>query len=111
MLCRRARWYCGFWANQIDTPWGELFGRCATLEEGGRYPLVQEIKHVMQRINHKLYERLQALDDEHLAEPAKDTESGQTLADQIALFSMHDSYHVGQMAYIRQALGYPQIVG
>lgn len=97
--------------EQIDTPWGELFGRGATLQEGGRYPSVQEIKHVMQQINHKLYERLQALDDEHLAEPAKGTESGQTLADQIALFSMHDSYHVGQMAYIRKALGYPQIVG
>ena len=97
--------------EQIQTPWGELFGRGATLQEGSRYPSIEEIKHVMQQINHKLHERLQALDDEHLAEPAKGTEPDQTLADQIAVFSMHDSYHVGQMAYIRKALGYPQIVG
>lgn len=97
--------------EQIDTPWAELFGRGATLQEAGRYPSVEEIKHLMQQINHKLYTKLQALDDEHLAEPAKGMEPRQTLADEIAVFAMHDSYHVGQMAFVRKGLGYPRIVG
>ena len=33
------------------------------------------------------------------------------MADQIAFFALHDSYHVGQMAYIRKALGYQGIAG
>ena len=97
--------------GQIDTPWGELFGRGAALQEAGRYPSVEEIKLLMQEINHKLYARLQALDDEHLAEPAKGMEHPKTLADQIAFFSMHDSYHVGQMAFVRKGLGHPRIAG
>lgn len=98
-------------AEQIETPWGERFRRGATLQEAGRYPSVEEIKQVMQHINQKLYAKLQALDDERLAEPVKGMEPRQTLADQIALFAMHDSYHVGQMAYIRKGLGYTRIVG
>lgn len=99
--------------ERIDTPWGELFGRGAALQVAGRYPSVEEISQVMQEINHKLHARLEALDDERLAEPAKGTELScvKTLADQIALFSMHDSYHVGQMAFVRKGLGYPRIVG
>lgn len=97
--------------EQIHTPWGELFGRGAALQKAGRYPSIEEIKHFMLEINHKLYARLEALDDEQLAEPAKGTEPGQTLADQIAVFAMHDSYHVGQMAFVRKGLGYSQIVG
>ena len=32
-------------------------------------------------------------------------------ADQLAGFAFHDSYHVGQMAYIRKPLGYPAVAG
>ena len=49
--------------EQIDTPWGELFSRGATLQEAGRYPSVEDVKHVMNLINHKLYSKLEALDD------------------------------------------------
>ena len=97
--------------EQIDTPWAELFARGAALQEASRYPSIEEIKRVSQQINHKLYARLEALDDGRLAAPAKGTEPGQTLADQMALFAMHDSYHVGQMAFIRKGLGYSRIVG
>lgn len=34
-----------------------------------------------------------------------------TLADELAFFAMHDSYHVGQMAYIRKGLGQPGLAG
>ena len=30
-----------------------------------------------------------------------------TVADQLAFFALHDTYHVGQMAYVRKALGCP----
>jgi len=34
-----------------------------------------------------------------------------TVADQIAFLTMHDTYHVGQLAYVRKALGLPGVVG
>ncbi len=34
-----------------------------------------------------------------------------TLADELAFFALHDSYQVGQMAYIRKAVGYPGLAG
>ena len=99
--------------ERFHTTWGELFGRGATLQEQGKYPRVEEIKRVADEINRKLYATLEGLGDGQLAEPAKgiDVPGAKTLADQIALFAMHDSYHVGQMAYIRKGLGYPRIVG
>ena len=33
------------------------------------------------------------------------------LGDQIAFLAMHDTYHVGQLAYVRKALGLPGVVG
>jgi uncharacterized damage-inducible protein DinB len=33
------------------------------------------------------------------------------MADQLGFFALHDTYHVGQLAYIRKALGYPALVG
>jgi uncharacterized damage-inducible protein DinB len=99
--------------EQVDTSWGERFGRGAALQEAVPYPSAEEIKRVMEEINRKLYAKLEASDDQQLAEPAKGMElpGAKTVADQIALFAMHDSYHVGQMAYVRKGLGYPRIGG
>jgi len=99
--------------EQVDTSWGELFGRGAAFQEAARYPSAQEIKRVMEEIDRKLYAKLETSDDQQLAEPAKGMElpGAKTVADQVALFAMHDSYHVGQMAYVRKGLGYPRIGG
>lgn len=94
----------------FDTTWGELFDRNATLQEPARYPSVEEIKRVMDEVKGKLYARLEALNEEQLAQPAKGP-GAKTLADQVAGFAFHDSYHVGQMGYVRKALGYPAIAG
>ena len=34
-----------------------------------------------------------------------------TVADELAFFALHDSYHTGQLAYLRKALGYPGLAG
>jgi tRNA A37 threonylcarbamoyltransferase TsaD len=55
----------------FDTTWGDLFDRGATLQEPARYPSLEEVKRVTGEINRKLYARLEALNDEQLAQPAK----------------------------------------
>jgi hypothetical protein len=34
-----------------------------------------------------------------------------TVRDQIAFMTMHDTYHVGQLGYVRKTLGLPGVVG
>lgn len=65
------------------------------------------------KINRKLYAKLEALDDERLAQPAQGFElpHAKTIADQLAFFALHDAYHVGQMGFVRKALGYPGLAG
>ena len=97
----------------FDTTWGNLFVRGATLQEPAGYPSVEEIKRILVKINAKLYATLEGLDDVRLAQPAQGFEmpNAKTVADQIAFFALHDSYHVGQMGYVRKGLGYSRLVG
>jgi uncharacterized damage-inducible protein DinB len=66
----------------------------------------------MGEVNPRLRARLTSLDDDSLAQPATMQLPGtKTVADELAFFAFHDSYHTGQMAYIRKALGYPGLAG
>jgi uncharacterized damage-inducible protein DinB len=96
----------------FDTGWGAVFDRGARIGEADRYPSRDEIERVMRDVSPRLHARLASLDDEQLAGPATMQLPGaKTVANQLAFFALHDTYHVGQMAYIRKALGYAPLVG
>ena len=67
---------------------------------------------MMNAVNQRLYAKLESLRDEDIVQPA----SGpvpliKTVADLATFLTMHESYHVGQLAYIRKLLGLPGLVG
>jgi uncharacterized damage-inducible protein DinB len=97
----------------FDTGWGDLFARGAALQDRARYPSRGDIDPVMRDVTARLHTKLAALDDDQLAGPATGPAfpNAQTVADQIAFLALHESYHVGQLAYLRKALGYPPLVG
>jgi uncharacterized damage-inducible protein DinB len=99
----------------VDTGWGNVFERGAapaTREHADRYPSRDEIVRVMRDLNPRLRARLESLDDASLAKPSTMPVPGtKTVADLLAFFALHDSYHTGQMAYLRKALGYPGLAG
>jgi DinB superfamily len=102
----------GLLGEPIDTGWGERFTRGATLGDVTRYPLREEVERIMSDVSRQLQAKLAVLDDQQLSRPpAVEMAGAATVADQVALFAFHDSYHVGQMAYIRKALGYPALAG
>jgi uncharacterized damage-inducible protein DinB len=99
--------------GNADLGWGEVFNRGAELADASGYPARERIEEVSRDVNAKLYAALAALTEADLATPATRpvTPAVKTLGDQIAFLTMHDTYHVGQLAYVRKALGLPGVVG
>jgi uncharacterized damage-inducible protein DinB len=98
--------------EHVDTGWGKLFDRGATLGDAKQYPSGSEIARVMREVSPRLLAALSTLNEEQLNRSASLGIPGfQTLADELAFFALHDSYHVGQLAYIRKALGHPGLAG
>lgn len=99
----------------VDTGWGTLFDRgaqAATVADAGRFPSGSEIERVMREVTPRLHAKLASLDDTSLAAPARLQVPGtKTVADELAFFALHDSYHVGQLSYVRKGLGYPGLAG
>jgi uncharacterized damage-inducible protein DinB len=98
--------------EHVDTGWGSLFDRGAKIRDAGEYPSGTEVVRVMREIGPRLRATLCSLKDEQLKRPASLPIPGlKTLADELAFFALHDSYHVGQLAYIRKSLGYSGVAG
>ncbi len=68
---------------------------------------------VSREVNSRLYAKLGALTDADLARPAplNPTRRCRPIGDLLAFFTLHDTYHIGQLAYARKALGYEGVVG
>lgn len=98
--------------DPFDTGWGEAFARGSAVEDRATYASSGDITGMMIAVNQRLYPKMESLRGDDLAQPA----SGpvpliKTVADLATFLTMHESYHVGQLAYIRKALGLPGLVG
>lgn len=102
----------GFLGDPVDTGWGKLFDRGAAIVDASHYPSRDQIERVMRDVSPRLRAKLASLTDDVLTRPATMQVPGtQTVADELAFFALHDSYHVGQLSYIRKSLGYPGLAG
>jgi uncharacterized damage-inducible protein DinB len=98
--------------ERAETGWGSLFERGAKIGDPTAYPSGPEVARAMEEISSRLHAALATLPHEQLGGPASLQIPGlKTLADELAFFALHDSYHVGQLAYIRKGLGYPGLAG
>jgi hypothetical protein len=98
--------------ERIDTGWGNRFVRGTSVGDRALYPPREDVQRVMNDVSRLLQAKLATLDDDQLRQPpAMAVPGAGTLAEGIAGFALHDCYHVGQMGYIRKALGYPALAG
>jgi uncharacterized protein YndB with AHSA1/START domain len=103
----------GLLGDSFDTGWSDLFTRGAALQEASRYPSRGDIDAVHRQIIDRLRAKFDALTDADLAAPArgKQLPGAKTVGDQLAFLAFHESYHIGQLAYVRKALGHSAIAG
>jgi uncharacterized damage-inducible protein DinB len=99
--------------DDFDPGLGEQFGRGAAVQDASTYPSREKINEASREVNRRLFARLAALTDAELSQPATGLRphSVQTLGDQLAFIALHDAYHVGQLAYVRKALGHKGVAG
>ena len=99
--------------DRASTGWGELFRRGAQRQDPSAYPDPQAIKSVGIDLSKQLQAKLATITGEELAAPvtAVKLPNVNTVADALAFFAFHEAYHVGQLGYVKKALGYTAIAG
>ena len=98
---------------EAHCPWGELFKRHARSQPASAYPALAEVLACWKTTNASLKARCQKLTSEELSGPSPSPLSVEvdTLGSGISFLIWHESYHIGQMGYLRKWLGYEGLVG
>jgi uncharacterized damage-inducible protein DinB len=100
--------------EHASTGWGDLFRRGAQRQDPSVYPQPQAIKAAGIDLTKRLWTKLETLTDDELAVPinaAVKLPNVNTVVEALAFFAFHEAYHVGQLGYVKKALGYPAVAG
>jgi hypothetical protein len=96
-----------------ETSWSSLFTRGAKLTAQEQYPAIEEIRCAWDEVSGRLVSSLAGASADALARPApKGPPSFDgKISGLVAFLAFHETYHVGQVSYLRKWLGYGQSVG
>jgi uncharacterized damage-inducible protein DinB len=96
-----------------SAPWRKLFSRGAKLVAPDQYPDADELRRAWNEVSEKLTTSLSNATEEDLAKPAPQgvpTMDGK-VGGFVAFLCLHETFHVGQLSYIKKLLGHGQTVG
>ena len=97
----------------FDNQWAELFKRGAAHMADADYPSVEEMRDAWQRVSTELAAALKNPSPEVLAQPTPKglpTFDGK-LSGTVAFLGFHDTYHTGQVSFLKKWLGFGQTIG
>jgi hypothetical protein len=98
--------------EQWSAPWEKLFLRGSSRATADQYPPIEEVTQLWDQVADRLATSLASAPDAVLAKPvAKGPTFDGKVSGQIGFLSLHESYHLGQMAYLRKWLGHGQTIG
>jgi uncharacterized damage-inducible protein DinB len=94
-------------------PWLPSFARGATLVEDAQYPSPEELMTAWHDVTLHLIAALDAAPPDALAVPVgeKSPSYDGTVGGMVTFLASHETYHVGQVAYLRCWLGHEGVVG
>jgi hypothetical protein len=99
--------------GEWSAPWQNLFARGQNRVDKGQYPSVAEVQHAWNEISGRLMSALPSASLELMGKPVekgKPSIDG-TVGGTVGFLCLHESYHLGQMGFIRKWLGHGQAVG
>ena len=96
-----------------SAPWEKLFARGAKLVAPEQYPDPAELRRNFEEISTKVASALPKVSEEVLNKPVSKEQPSLdgTLGGTIALLCLHETFHMGQMTYLKKMLGHGQTVG
>ena len=96
-----------------DASWAPLFARGSERIADTEYPDIEELRAAWSEVSADLISALRDASPELLANaaPAGPPSFDGKLSGTVAFFAFHDTYHTGQISYVRKWLGYGQTVG
>lgn len=99
--------------GQWDTSWAPLFARGTQRGDDAQYPSIDEIRAAWTQISEQLKTALREAPEDVLTRPAPEGPPSfdKKLSGTIAFYAFHDTYHTGQLSFLRKWLGYGQTIG
>jgi len=94
-------------------PWLPLFARGAKLDESAAYPSPEEAMVAWQEVSAQLNTVMETTSNETLANPspARIPSADGKISGLVNFLAHHETYHVGQVAYLRCWLGHGGVAG
>lgn len=96
-----------------NAAWAPLFSRGSARVADSEYPTAEEMRAAWNRVSSELSAALRNSPADVLAKAAPSgppTFDGKT-SGTVAFYAFHDTYHVGQVSFLRKWLGYGQTIG
>lgn len=102
-----------FLGSEWTPPWEKLFLRAVKLGPPEAYPSAEQILRAWREVSETLKSALAGVSSEVLGRPTSPPipSFDGTLAGTIGFLAFHETYHLGQMGYLRKWLGCGQVVG
>jgi hypothetical protein len=97
--------------SEWSVPWNALFVRGAKPAAPDDYPRPEEIQEAWNNVSEQLSTVLAGVSADLLARPHEKPTFDGKVGGFVAFLAFHETYHVGQVAYLRKWLGYGQLVG
>jgi len=93
---------------KTKNPFGKYVDWAKTIDEIITYPKLKKVLSEWKRIDRILVEELNGINSRKLnSDQQFEFPDGKKIINMLAFLAAHESYHVGQISFIRKYLGYP----
>jgi DinB superfamily len=102
-----------FLGSAFTTPWLPLFARGTKLDDTAQYPTPQEIKVAWHEVSARLTAALEGASEDALSKPGPERipNPDGKISGVVNFLANHETYHLGQAAYLRCWMGHEGVAG
>jgi hypothetical protein len=103
----------GFLGSEYTKPWFPLFARGAKLDESAAYPTPEEANAAWEEVSARLTAAIEGASEEVLSKPSPPgiPSADGKVSGLVGFLANHETYHVGQVGYLRSFLGHEGVAG